>query len=267
LPQDAAVPALIDFRHVTVVRSFDGQRPGLDDVSLEIAAGEHVCVLGPNGSGKSTLIKTIIRECYPVARQETSLRILGRELWNIFDLRSELGIVAPDLLAACSSDAVGLDIVLSGFFSATRVFPHHRPSADLRLRAEAALGRLGIAHLASRPVRAMSSGEAKRTLIARALAHNPKTLLLDEPSTALDIGAQIRLRDTLRQLSREAIGIVLVTHQVSEIIPEIARVVILREGKIVADGAKRDVLESGRLSDLFGVRVRVEENEGYFHLY
>jgi iron complex transport system ATP-binding protein len=254
----------LDLKHVTVMR---GEHPALQHISLRVAAGEHVCILGPNGCGKSTLIKTITRECYPLANEGSSISILGRERWNIFELRSLLGIVSPDLLASCTTDATGRDVVLSGFFSSTRIFPHHAPSADLLEKSEAALARLGIAQLAARPVAQMSSGEAKRTLIARALVHEPQTLLFDEPSNALDIGAQMQLRDTMRALAREGLGILLVTHHVSEIFPEMERVVLLREGRIVADGPKDEMLTSPRLSELFGVEIQIARRDGYYSTF
>jgi iron complex transport system ATP-binding protein len=257
-------PPLLSFRNVTVMR---GDCVALKEVNLEIATGEHVCILGPNGCGKSTLIKTITRECYPLARDGCSISILGRERWNIFELRSLLGIVSPDLLASCTTDATGRDVVLSGFFSSTRIFPHHHPDPEHLARAEAALERLGIAHLAGRPVTQMSSGEAKRTLIARALAHEPQTLLFDEPSNALDLGAQLQLRETLRGLAQSGLGILLVTHHVSEIIPEIERVVLLREGRILADGRKAAILTEENLSELFSTKVRLSQQEGFFHLH
>src|ERR1700737_2132854 len=272
-------PPLLNLTHVTVFRgSSDGlgaqneaasalARPALDDISLRVEAGEHVCILGPNGCGKSTLIKTITRECYPFAREGSSISILGRERWDIFELRSLLGIVSPDLLASCTSEATGRDVVLSGFFSSTRIFPHHEPSPELLEKTDAALARLGIAHLAGRPVVQMSSGEAKRTLIARALVHKPQTLLFDEPSNALDVGAQMQLRDTMRALAKDALGILLVTHHVSEIIPEIERVVLLREGRIVADGPKEAMLTSERLSALFGANAQIKRRDGYYSLF
>jgi iron complex transport system ATP-binding protein len=264
MPVESGKNALLSLKHVTVMR---GERAALDNVTLRIDAGEHVCILGPNGCGKSTLIKTITRECYPLATEGSALSILGQERWNIFELRSLLGIVSPDLLASCTTDAVGRDIVLSGFFSSTRIFPHHSPNPDLLARSEAALERLGIAHLADRAVAHMSSGEAKRTLIARALVHDPQTLLFDEPSNALDVGAQVQLRETMRELAQSGLGILLVTHHVAEIIPEIERIVLLREGQIVADGPKHEILTSARLSDLFDVRVQIGRRDGYFHLY
>jgi iron complex transport system ATP-binding protein len=264
LPREKSQPALLALEHVTVMR---GERTALDDLTLRIEAGEHVCILGPNACGKSTLIKTITRECYPLAAERSSISILGRERWNIFELRSLLGIVSPDLLNSCTTEATGRDVVLSGFFSSTRTFPHHAPSPHLLERTEAALARLGIAHLSDRSVAQMSSGEAKRILIARALVHNPRALLFDEPSSALDIAAQMQLRETMRELAREGLSILLVTHHVSEIIPEIERVVLLKEGRIVADGPKQQVLTSARLSSVFGVSVKLARGDGYFHLH
>ncbi len=255
---------LLSLAHVTVMR---GDRVALHDISLEIARGEHVCILGPNGCGKSTLIKTITRECYPLVGDGSSISILGRERWDIFELRSLLGIVSPDLLASCTTDATGRDVVLSGFFSSTRIFPHHHPDPEHLARAAEAMARLGIARLADRAVAEMSSGEAKRTLIARALVHRPQTLLFDEPGNALDIGAQLQLRDAMRELAQSGLGILLVTHHVSEIIPEIERVVLLREGRILADGSKSSVLTEKHLSKLFGAAVQLGQSDGYFHLY
>jgi len=258
------VPPLLELENVTVIR---GERAALKNLSLRIAAGEHVCILGPNGCGKSTLIKTISRECYPLAREGSVMRILGRERWDVFELRGHLGIVSPDLLASCTTDSTGRDVVLSGFFSSTRIFPHHHPEAEHLRCADAVLARLGIAHLADRPLLQMSSGEAKRTLIARALVHKPDTLLFDEPSNALDIAAQFHLRETMRHLAQSGLAILLVTHHVSEIIPEIDRVILLRDGGILADGAKNEVLTETNLRQLFGVDVKMHAHNGSFHIY
>src|SRR3979490_2636945 len=146
-------PPLLALHHVTVMR---GDFAALQDITLRVEAGEHVCILGPNGCGKSTLIKTITRECYPLANEGSSIAILGRERWNVFELRSLLGIVSPDLLASCTTDATGRDVVLSGFFSRTQLFPHHEPNPALSARSIEALERLGNVHLADRAVAHMS---------------------------------------------------------------------------------------------------------------
>jgi iron complex transport system ATP-binding protein len=256
--------ALLELQNVRVIR---GDKAALDDFSLRIALKEHVAILGPNGCGKSTLIKTITRECYPVARANSRMAILGRERWNIFELRSLLGIVSNDLLAWCKADTPGREVVLSGFFSSQRVFRNHHVDAGQEKRAEAALERLGVGHLADRPMEEMSSGEAQRVLIARALVHEPKALVFDEPTNSLDVLAQHELRETMSQLAKSGVGIVLVTHHVADIIPEIDRVVLMRDGRIAADGRKDDLLSADQLSKIFGMKVEISKKDGQYHLW
>jgi iron complex transport system ATP-binding protein len=257
-------PPLLDLKNISVAR---GGNLALKHFSLRIESGEHVCILGPNGSGKSTLIKTITRECYPLAEPDMSMAILGRSVWNILELRPLLGIVSPDLLAACTTGASCMDVVLSGFFSSTRIFPNHHPLPEHQQRAKAALTRMAIEHLAARPLLEMSSGEVKRTLIARALVHDPQTLLFDEPGNTLDIAGQVELRQIMRELAQAGIGLLLVTHHISEIVPEISRVVLLQKGSVLADGLKEKFLTTQHLSQLFEVPVRVFQDDGYYHLH
>jgi iron complex transport system ATP-binding protein len=257
-------PALLDFRNICVMR---GQKIALDDFSLRVAADEHVAILGPNGCGKSTLIKTITRECYPVAREESSMSILGQDSWDVFSLRSLLGIVSNDLMLSCTGDASGRDVVLSGFFSSTAIYPNHTVDPRQLEMAETALVELKIQHLGDRPVCEMSSGEARRVLIARALVHRPQALLFDEPCNSLDLAAQQRVRQTMSALARSGTAIMLVTHELADIVPEIQRVVLMSRGKIVADGPKEEILQVKRLAELFGVNVEMARRNGHFHLW
>jgi iron complex transport system ATP-binding protein len=262
-PHQALHPPLLDLRNIRVIR---GENVVLDDFSFRVQVEEHVAVLGPNGCGKSTLIKTITRECYPVVRKGSSMTILGQTSWNVFELRSLLGIVSNDLLSLCTGDASGLDVVLSGFFSSTRIFPNHTIDPEHKDRAEDALAQLGVSHLAERAVEEMSSGEAKRVLIARALVHKPRALLFDEPCNSLDIAAQRGLRETMRSLAQSGIGIILVTHELPDIVPEIERVVLMSNGRIVADGRKEEVLQAEKLSRLFGLEVELGQRDGYYNI-
>ena len=190
-----------------------GENVALRNLSLTIGAGEHVAILGPNGCGKSTLIKTITRECYPLALPGTSVTILGERIWNVVSLRSMLGIVSNDLMTQCTREITGREIVLSGFFSSIGIWPNHHVTEKQRRKAADVLRFLEAAHLAGKPVDEMSSGEARRMLIGRALVHDPKALLLDEPSTSLDLFAQHELRENVRKLLlRARIAILLVTH-------------------------------------------------------
>jgi len=254
-------PLLVDFRHVDVLR---GGRAVVRDLSLRTRVGEHVAIVGPNGAGKSTLLKLISRECYPVPGEHVVCRILGRERWNIFELRAELGIVTNDLAVQLAPQATLRDVVLSGFFSSASIEPFHAVTAAMRAEAELALERLGIATLGQRRFDAVSSGELRRATIARALVHRPQALVLDEPSAALDVAARRELRAALRALAREGVAIVLVTHELEDVIPEIERVVFLEGGRVAADGAKAELFSEQALGRLFGVDVRVSEVDGFY---
>lgn len=260
----ALTPALLDFRNLRVMR---GQKTVLNDFSLRIGADEHVAILGPNGCGKSTLIKTITRECYPLARSESSMSILGQDSWDVFSLRSLLGIVSNDLMLSCTGDASGRDVVLSGFFSSTAIYPNHTIEPIQLQMAESALSELKIPYLADRPVCEMSSGEARRVLIARALVHKPRALLFDEPCNSLDLAAQAKVRHTMSSLASSGTAIILVTHELADIVPEIQRVVLMRKGQVVDDGPKEEILTVKRLSELFGVSVQMARRDGHYHLW
>jgi iron complex transport system ATP-binding protein len=255
---------LIELENVTVRRE---ERIALDSVSLSIAQGEHVAILGPNGCGKSTLIKLISRDLYPIQKPEPwALRIMGRDRWRLFDLRHHLGIVSNDWMQMCTRDYSGYEIVLSGFFGSVGIWPYHPVTAEMERKAHEVMELLEITHLSSRNTNEMSSGEARRILIARALVHDPGALVLDEPTTSLDLRATWELREVLRKLARNGISILMVTHHLPDIIPEMRRVVLIRQGRVVLDGPKECVLEAGALSGLFGVPVEVLERGGYYHV-
>jgi iron complex transport system ATP-binding protein len=260
----STLPALLDLQNIRVMR---GDKTVLDNFTLRIDGSERVAILGPNGCGKSTLIKTITRECYPVVREGSGMRILGQDFWNVFELRSMLGIVSNDLMSACTGEATGRDVVLSGFFSSTDIFPNHAVTSEQKQRAQAALAQLKISHLSDRAVSEMSSGEARRVLIARALVHNPRALLFDEPSNSLDVFARQSLRQTMGLLANSGTGMILVTHDLSDIVPGIDRVLLMSAGRIVADGPKEEVLQPGRLASLFGIQVELARHQGYYHLW
>lgn len=257
------MPALIDFHNITVQR---GERRVLDGLTLSIAEGEHVAILGPNGSGKSTLIKLISRELYPRQKDEPwHLRILGRERWNLFDLRNQLGLVSNDWMQMCTRDYSGYEIVLSGFFGSVGIWPNHNVTPEMEEKARDVMELLEISHLAERNTIEMSSGEARRILIGRALVHDPQALILDEPTNSLDLHAAHGLREILRKLAGRGISLLMVTHHLSDIIPEIDRVVAIRAGRVECDAPKRDALTPELLERLFLVPVEVIERGGYYH--
>jgi iron complex transport system ATP-binding protein len=266
-PAPAIHPAtpLLDIRNATVIR---GDRVLIDLPDLAIAQGQHTAILGPNGSGKSTLVKLITRQLYPLARQDGSshVHIYGRERWHVSELRKLLGIVSPALQLDYTSETPleVFDAVVSSFFAARGLGLDHQVTPGMRERAMDALQLIGADHLAGREMASLSTGEARRVLIARALTHQPRALLLDEPCAGLDPAARRHFLETLRSLARRGTTLLLVTHHIEEILPEIERVVMLRDGRLLGDGNKQAVLTGNTLSELFGVPVDVGRRGDYF---
>jgi iron complex transport system ATP-binding protein len=259
---DTSESEFLELRAVNVAR---GERVVLHDVNLTIRTGEHVAILGPNGCGKSTLIMAISCQVYPIVRPEMRVRIFGRERWDLTQLRQHFGVVGAELPGERTAVTTGLDAVTAGFFSASTLWPNLHVTKEMRERSWEALERMEAKHLAKQLVGEMSAGEKRRIVIARALVHRPKQLLLDEPSNALDLAAQRELRETMRRLAREGTGLVLVTHHLGDILPEIERVILMRAGRIVGDGPREELLTEPRLSELFGAPVRIGRDDEWLH--
>lgn len=265
----AVPPPLIELDRASVMR---GQVKVLHELSLRIDAGQHTAILGPNGCGKSSFIKLITRELYPLARvgSEASARppvsVMGQTRWQVDRLRSQLGIVTGDL-SVNLADMPGLTVenaVLSGFFASYVVPAHREVTEAMRERAAEALALARALPLLHRPYAELSAGETRRVLIARALVNRPQALLLDEPSTGLDLIARQHLVDTMRHLAQQGITLVLVTHHIEEIVPEIERVILLRAGRIFADGERDALLTDEKLSAVFDGPVRVQQENGRY---
>ena len=253
---------LLEFENVTVIK---GNAKILDSISLTIAEGENVAILGPNGAGKSSLIKTINREYYPIASEQgVTFRIQGKDNWDVFDLRAAIGIVSNDLQFSFARDLPVREVVISGFFASSGLFMH-KVTSDMERKADGLMEFLGVTHLRDRPMNSLSSGEARRVLIARALVHEPKMLILDEPTNSLDLNALHTFRATLQKIAQNGTGIVMVTHNLHDIIPEISRVILMKDGRFVADGRKQEILTDERIGGLFDVPVRVKDDGGWYY--
>lgn len=263
---------IVELNRVNVAR---GDTVVLHDLSLLIHSGEHLAILGPNGCGKSTLLKTITCEVYPLIRPETSVRIMGRERWDLTELKRLMGVVATELPGKPTLSTTGLDAILTGFFSSSTLWPNLTVTSQMRERAEEILTLVNAEDLRVKPVGEMSAGQQRRIMIGRAMAgttsleHRSSTqmLLLDEPSNALDLGAQHDLREMLRRLAQTGTAILLITHHIADILPEMNRIVMMREGRIVADGDKADLLTEQRLSELFGREIAMTERGGYWNAW
>ena len=279
------MPTFLELAHVNVAR---GENIVLRDINLSVQTGEHIAILGPNGCGKSTLIKTITCECYPLFKPEMRVRIFGRERWDLVELKKRLGVVSAEPPARQALKTTGRDAVLTGFFSSSTLWPNLVVTDAMRARGEEVLRLVDAVDFAEKLVGEMSAGQQRRIMIGRALvgsgsgAEAPtgaisvseghisaatEMLLLDEPSNALDLASQAELRELLRRLARKGTGILLITHHIADIPPEIHRILMMREGRIVADGAKAELLTEERLSELFGTKVSLTERDGFYHAW
>ncbi len=258
---------LLDVSHASVIR---GATRALRDISFSLSSGEHTVILGPNGAGKSSLIRLLTLEDRPLTGCEPapSVRWFGREHWVVSDLHRRLGIVSGDLDAGFAQwsrrgRVTGLEAVTAGLLVSHAIFDHHAVSDAMWDAGRSALARVDGASLGNTLLGEMSAGQRRRVLIARALVTRPDALLLDEPTTGLDLSSRHHFMETVRRLARSGTTVVLVTHHVEEIFPEVRRVLLLSGGRLQADGPPAQVLTGASLSALFGVSLEVVERGGY----
>lgn len=242
---------------------YQGANQVFSDLSLQIAAGCQTAILGPNGAGKSTLLKLLSGEIR-AASHKGSVRLFGREQWNLWEVRAQLGIVSHDLQRDYMHSVRGGEVILSGFYSSIGLYGHQAFNDAQRKGAEEVMERLGIAALQERRFAEMSAGEQRRFLLGRALVHDPGTLVLDEPTSGLDLRACFQYLDLVRDLIRQGKTILLVTHHLHEIPPEVERMILLKEGKVIADGKKGDLLTGERMTALFDTPVRLAQANGWY---
>jgi iron complex transport system ATP-binding protein len=253
----------IPYLELEAIEAWLGPRMVFENLSLRLQAGEHTVVLGPNGSGKSSLVKLLSRELYPVVKPGSRLRIFGSETVNLWELRRRIGLVSQDLQAGYVGRVPAADVVLSGFFGSVGIGRSQQPTAGQHARVAELMAWLGLADLAERPFAQLSDGQRRRLLLARALVHDPAVLVLDEPTNGLDLKAKHQLLQILRDLARGGTTLLLVTHQIEAILPEIQRAVLLRAGQVVGDGPVSELLQDGPLSALFDTPLRVCHASGY----
>ena len=255
--------SLIDLHNVTVYR---GSSRILDSFSLQLPRDQSIAILGPNGAGKSTLLKILMRELYPVRNNDSWVRILGKDSWNVWELRRNLGFISQDLQNRFFGYVKGIDVVMSGFHSSVGVWDHQQFESSWIDLADRIMKDLGVDHLKNEQYSRMSTGEQRRFLLARALVSEPATLVLDEPTSGLDLNATFHYLKIMRKLIRDGKQLVLVTHHIHEIPPEVQLVVLLKNGQIADFGDKSDLLTDAKLSDLYDTAMNVVSENGYYQV-
>lgn len=239
----------------------------LDVDDFALYPGETVVVLGPNGSGKSTFIQVLTREILPLYKEEAPVKIYGQERIIIDDIRKLIGVVSGTMQDQITVHLPVLEIVVGGFFGTLGLPQRKQVAPEYFKKAEQALQELGIAHLKDRDMVTLSTGQARRVLVARSIIHNPDVLVFDEPCTGLDPKAMWQVRNMLSELAQQGRTLILVTHHVEDIVPEFKRVVLLRDAHILLDGPKREVLTTENLMQLFEFPLQLTENNGRYHIW
>lgn len=256
---------MIQLKHITVRKQGNTI---LHDVNLHIPEGEHTAILGPNGSGKSSLLKLFTREYHPVQHESMRLEIFGKPRWNSMELRGMLGIITPDLQRMCRLPRPALEVVASGYTGSIGMYPpQHQISLTMEQQARRALAELDAVHTAGLPMHVLSSGEARRVLIARALIHNPRALILDEPFDSLDVKARKSLRAILSSLARRGRTVIMVTHDLADLLPEISRVILMKSGSVFLQGDTESVVNEASLSQLYDTPVSIRNLQGTYHVW
>jgi len=254
---------IIDLQNITV---FQGRNKILDNFSLTIDESQSTVILGPNGSGKTTILKLLNRELYIVEDKKSSLKIFEKDRWNVDDLRSNLGVVSQNLQYEYSNSALGLYVVLSGFYSSDGIWQHQKFDEKKLNRAKEVMELLSISELQDREFSTMSSGEQRKFLLARSLVNDPAVLVFDEPTSGLDMSTCFQYLEIIRELIGMGKKVILVTHHIHEIPPEVTRVILLKEGKVVEDGDKDKVLNDASLTNLFDWPIKVIKENGYYQV-
>jgi iron complex transport system ATP-binding protein len=269
-PNPSMTPSILEVQEVSLVR---GNTTILNRLSVAISPEEHTALLGPNGSGKSTLLKLLMRRIYPsiVDGVAGTVKIFGETEWNVWDLRTRLGFVSSEVdqhfLFGRSGKLTAELAVLTGFFSSELEPDPERVTPQMREAAAIALERMKMTRLAHRPLGHMSTGERRRTLLARAIVHQPEALVLDEPTSGLDLRAQFQLLEDLQHIAQSGTTLILVTHHMHEVLPCIQRTVLLDQGEVAFDGSTEQAMVSEKLSQVFGCKLDSQRSaKGYWNV-
>jgi len=254
----------IEMRNVSVVQ--DGARI-LDSIDLSIDEGENIAIIGPNGSGKTTLMKLLRGEIRPYSCEDTVFRLFGKDRWDLFGLRSMIGMVSMDLQSRFDGNSSVNDVVLSGFFGSMDIYRNHEVNETMKEKVRKIGETMGLTDKMDRNIGTVSLGEMRRALISRALVHGPEMLVLDEPMTGLDVNVRTTFKKMFDSLIANGTSIVMITHELEDIPDGIGRIIMIKNGKIFADGEKKKLLTSENISRLYDTDLKVDRRGGSYHMY
>ncbi|MEF3301626.1 ABC transporter ATP-binding protein [Paenibacillus sp. GYB003] len=243
---------MIRLEHIRFIR---GERTILNDVSLHMKQGENWVVLGKNGSGKTSVLELITGYQFP---SEGKVRVLGQPYGEV-DLRlvrNKIGYISQSLMEKLTMRDPVWEVVATGEYGFLR-FYQDIPD-EVKRKAIEKLEQVRLPHVAEQPLGTLSQGERKKIMLARALMTDPSVLILDEPCSGLDLFEREQLLQDIQELGRTGLLMVYVTHHIEEIVPVFTHIALMDQGKIVAQGEKKQVLTKELLRDAYQVPVEIE---------
>jgi len=236
----------------------------IKNLDLKIAISENVILIGPNGSGKSSLIEVINRNIYPVVTNQSILKIFDKELINLWELRKRISTVNNDIKNRITPTLQVFDLILSGLYG-SYCYVQNNSERD-SYKVEKIMKKMNIYNLSKKNFSYLSDGEKQISLIARALIKKPEILILDEPIANLDYKSKFFVVDKVNELSKLNTKILCVTHDISTITKIYDRVIMLKDGKIIANGHQNNVINSENLNNLYGINVEVTKNNELWNI-
>lgn len=248
---------ILHFENISFIRD---NRNILEDINLHINEDENWAILGLNGSGKSTLLSMIPAYTFATKGEIRVFgKIFGTCIWQ--NIREKLGFVSSTLnnFSNTLNKQKLEEVVISGKFNSIGIY-QEITKID-KEEAFKIMKSFKIEHLKDRFFSSLSQGEQRKALLARAFMCKPKLLILDEPCSGLDIVARESFLSILEEIGKSQLNkipFIYVSHQIEEIIPSISHVAIIKDGKIIKKGGKKEILTNKNLSELFGFPVRIE---------
>ena len=238
----------------------------LDNINLKIREGENVAILGPNGSGKSSLLKVINRSLYPIHKNPSSIKLFNSEVIDIWRLRSRIGLITSDINFRINKSTNVINVIKGGYFGRFSITNREKTNIKQNKDVINILNELNLINYSNKKYHELSDGQKKVVLIARALIHKPRILILDEPTSSLDIRASQQIRDILSKLCKTGVNIVQVTHDIENIIEDINRIVFIKNGRILKEGSKEELINSTEISKLFDIKIKCLKINGHIKL-
>jgi len=247
------------------ISCFKNEYKVVKDLNLKLKYNENVILIGPNGSGKSSLLELINRNIYPVIKEDSIFKIFNKERINIWELRKKISTVNDDIRTRINEKLKVNDLIISGLYGKYCNITD-KSERDVSL-AENLINKLSIKKLSQKYFSHLSEGEKQIALIARALIKKPEILMLDEPIANLDLKSKFIVIDQINELTKLNTNIICISHDISMVTEIYNRVIMFKNGVIIADGTQSETINSKNLSNLFDINIDVIKQKGSWQIY